>query len=134
MEKMSVSGEKKALSLLHRQNRQRIIVGLLAMVIFLCAGCTSGFVAVAPRVPEKFEKRGPAQGSACGFMLFDFGGGAWFSVFPVTLNDRVERAYQRALESVPGSTALINVTMKEDWFWWGIGNSRCVTISGEAIK
>jgi hypothetical protein len=46
----------------------------------------------------------------------------------------VELAYQRALASVPGSKALINVTMQEDWYWWVIGTARCVTIRGEAIR
>jgi hypothetical protein len=35
--------------------------------------------------------------------------------------------------SVPGATALIDVTMQEDWYWWFIGTARCVTVKGEAI-
>jgi len=50
------------------------------------------------------------------------------------LNSRVERAYDRALESVPGSTGLINVKLDEAWFWWYLGTTKITTISGDAIK
>ncbi len=50
------------------------------------------------------------------------------------LNSRVERAYADAVASVPGATALVNVTMQENWYWWFLGTTRCVTVSGEAIK
>ena len=50
------------------------------------------------------------------------------------LNGRVESAYQRALESMPGATALLNVTVSEDWSWWVIGTARCTTLSGDAIQ
>ena len=50
------------------------------------------------------------------------------------INSRVERAYGEALASVPGATALTDITMKEDWNWWLFGTGRCVTIDGEAIK
>jgi len=61
-------------------------------------------------------------------------GATAYYFIPVLLNSRVERAYQRALESVPGSTSLVNVTLEEYWLWWVIGTARCVTITGEGIK
>jgi hypothetical protein len=112
--------------------RLRITTGLLAVLILLTTGCASGFVTVAPQVPEKFEKLGPAKGTACGTMLFSDGPGDNF--LPVMLNSRVERAYQSALDSVPSSRWLTDVTMQEEWYWWIIGTTRCVTITGEAIR
>jgi hypothetical protein len=50
------------------------------------------------------------------------------------LNGRIERAYNNAVASVPGATGLIDVTYKEDWYWWILGTARTVTITGEAIK
>jgi hypothetical protein len=50
------------------------------------------------------------------------------------LNSRVENAYVDAISKVPGATSLINVTIKEDWYWWLIGTARCVTLTGEAVK
>ncbi len=100
-----------------------------AMVFFM--GCASGYTTIAPRLPEKFEKLGRAEGTACGAMLID---GTVYNFIPILLNERSERAYERAVESVPGATALANVSMREYWFWWVIGSTRCVTIKGEAIR
>lgn len=103
----------------------------LVLGIALIGGCVSDPINVAPRPPDKYEKLGPASGSACGSMLID---GTAYNFIPVMLNSRVERAYANAVQSVPGATGLVNVTMQENWFWWFIGNSRCVTITGEAIR
>jgi hypothetical protein len=97
----------------------------------LIGACASEPINVAPRPPEKFEKLGAASGEACGSLLIL---ATAYNFIPVQLNSRVERAYARAVESVPGATGLVNVTMKEDWFWWVIGTARCVTITGEAIR
>ncbi len=50
------------------------------------------------------------------------------------LDSRIQRAYDRALASVPGATGLVDVTIEESWYWWLLGTSRNVTITGEAIK
>ena len=50
------------------------------------------------------------------------------------LNSRSERAYDEAVQSVPNATGLINVTYKENWFWWVIGTNRTVTVTGDAIR
>lgn len=94
-------------------------------------GCASEFTKVAPQPPEQFTKLGAASGTACGTLFID---GTAYNFIPVLLNERVERAYAKALESVPGATALVNVTYSEDWFWWVVGSTKCVTISGEAIR
>src|SRR2546423_1633664 len=57
-----------------------------------------------------------------------------YNFVPLMLNSRVERAYQRAVASVPGATGLVNVTYKEDWYWFVLGSARCVTVRGEAIR
>jgi hypothetical protein len=53
---------------------------------------------------------------------------------PLGLNYRVQRAYDRALASVPGATSLVDVTMQENWYWFVLATARCVTITGEAVK
>jgi hypothetical protein len=111
--------------------RNGIVIGLLAMVVFVSGGCATGFRTIVPNPPEKYEKLGPAIGEACGSMLL---GPTAYNFIPVALNSRVEVAYQRALAGVPGSRALINVSMQEDWYWWVLGTARCVTIKGEAIR
>ena len=97
----------------------------------LLAGCASSFTKVAPAPPAEFQRLGMATGEGCG-MLGIVATAYYFA--PMGLNGRVEKAYQNALASVPGATALIDVTMSERWTWVFVGTMRCVTISGEAIK
>lgn len=102
----------------------------ISAAIFL-GGCASSFTNVAPTLPTEYSRMGTATGSACGSLgLFAT---AYYFV-PMGLNSRVERAYADALSSVPGATALINVTMQENWYWWLVGTARCVKITGEAVK
>jgi hypothetical protein len=95
------------------------------------SACVTDFTTFAPTPPKHFEKLGQASGSACGSMLLF---AAPVAFIPLDLNDRVQRAYDNAVGSVPGATGLIDATMQEDWFWWGLGTNRCVTVKGEAIK
>lgn len=103
-------------------------------VVVLAVGltsCASNLTMVAPRPPNQFEHLGPAVGKACGTLIL---GPTAYNFIPVMLNSRVERAYSRAVNSVPGATGLVNVSLVESWFWWVIGSTRCVTITGEAIR
>lgn len=107
-----------------------LIGSLLAGVVSL-TGCASGFTSIAPEPPVKYEKLGPATGQATGAL--GILGTAYYFV-PMGINDRIQRAYDHALASVPGATGLMDVTIQESWFWWVIGTSRNVTITGEAIR
>ena len=113
---------------------------LLRKSIFICCaltfvavvtGCASGFTTIAPMPPQKYETLGHASGKATGSL--GILGTAYYFI-PMGLNDRVALAYDRALQSVPGATALIDVRYEESWYWWLIGTARNVTVSGEAIK
>lgn len=109
-----------------------LILIILILFAFLMVGCASNLTTVVPMPPEKYEKLGYATGTAAGALCSPLGGTIYYFV-PIMLNDRVERAYANALSSVPGATHLINVTYEEDWYWWLLGESRHVTISGEAV-
>jgi hypothetical protein len=111
------------------------IIMIMIATMGILANCSSGFQTIMPQPPTKYEKLGHASGSAAGSMLwlptflyFDF------DFVPIMLNSRVERAYANAVESVPGATGLIDVTIQESWYWWLLGTSRVVSIEGEAIK
>jgi hypothetical protein len=106
-------------------------VVVAAVAATLLAGCASEYTGVAHRPPEQYTKLGPAKGSSCGTMAFL---GTAFNFIPIGLNERVENAYKNALASVPGSTAIINPRIEEDWYWWVLASTRCVTIDGEAVK
>ena len=110
-------------------NRNRLLA--FCSGALLLAGCVSEPVTVAPTPPPTFQRLGTAEGKACGSLGVL---ATAYYVVPMMLNSRVERAYQRAVASVPGATGLINVTYQEDWFWWLIGTARCVTVTGEAIR
>jgi hypothetical protein len=81
--------------------------------------------------PAKYRVMARATGKACGSIGIL---GTAYYVIPMGLNSRVERAYQLAIQSVPGSTGLINVELQDDWFWWLLATTRCITVSGDAIK
>ena len=108
----------------------RLLVSSIVSILLL-SGCASGFTNVAPRPPEQYEKLGKVEGTGCGTMLLL---STAYNFIPAMLNERVESAHAEALAKVPGATKLINVTYEESWFWWVIGTTRCVIISGEAIR
>lgn len=111
----------------------KISMLMLWTVLIVLSGCASDFKNIAPLAPEKYEKLGQVTGTACGSLVSPGAGTAYYFV-PIMLNSRVERAYEEALQSAKGATALIDVTIDEYWLWWVLGTSRCVTITGEAIK
>ena len=102
-----------------------------ALACALLASCASELVTVAPAPPLQYERLGHAEGKACGMLGFL---ATAYHFAPIGLNSRVERAYRDAVASVPGATAIVDVTMSEDWMYPLIGTIRCVTISGEAIR
>lgn len=102
----------------------------LALTMVL-AGCASDLTKVAPTPPQNYQKLGKTSGTACGSL--GILATAYYAI-PMGLNSRVERAYADALAKVPGATALIDVTYQEDWAWFLIATSRCVTVTGEAVK
>ncbi len=102
------------------------------IVLSLCAACASGYITISPEVPLQYEKIGHVEGTACGTLLFAIEPD--LSFVPVMMNSRVERAYQAALERAPGARSLTSVSIQKTWYWWVIGTTRCMTITGEAIK
>ena len=100
-------------------------------VVLIFEGCASEPVNVFPLPPAKYEILGPVTGIGCGTLAFL---GAAVNFFPVQLNSRLERAYRQAVQTIPGTTSLINVRVREDWFWWVIATTRCTVISGDAIR
>jgi hypothetical protein len=109
--------------------RKRCLLFTLILSICIC-GCATT-VALAPLPPEKYEKLGSTSGDSCGILLL----GDWALAFiPIDLTERVQAAKASAIAKVPGATDLVNVTIQERWYYWLIGSSRCVTVSGEAIR
>ena len=116
---------------------QRIVrrfgASALLLLIFglLSGGCASTYTNVAPKPPDQYEKLGHAKGAAC--WSLGIVSTAYYAI-PFGLEGRDARAYQNAVASVPGATALIDVTVHETWTWWIIVTARCATVEGEAIR
>lgn len=122
-----LKGEIVKLNRIFRAGRAPVLI----VLGLLLGACSVGPVMVAPEVPPTYTKLGPAEGKACGTLAL---GPTAYNAIPVKLNDRAERAYENAVSSVAGATALMDVSYQESWFWWVIGTTRCVTVSGEAIQ
>jgi len=118
---------------LNHSLRPSICILLFCATAFLITGCSSDFMMIYPEPPDKYEKLGPAEGSATGSLLGILHASYTYCI-PMRLNSRLERAYQDALKSVTGATGLINVEIEEDWYWWVFGLARTTTIAGEAIR
>ncbi len=111
--------------------KKTINILLLALSIAIFSGCSGKEVTLENKQPAKYEVLGKAKGTADGSLGL-LATGYYF--IPMGINSRSERAYDNALKSVPGATALINVTYSEDWYCWIIGTGRSVTVTGDAIR
>ena len=111
--------------------REMIRPWLLASAVLLAAACQSPLVNLAPLPPAEYEKLGPADAEACGDLYLIL---PWHQIYARGLIERVERAYEAAVASVPGATGLVNVIHQERWYWWGLASARCTRITGDAIR
>jgi hypothetical protein len=121
----------KIMTALIKTVRQSFGITVLLGAIFICGGCRSKWVTIAPELPAKYEQLGIAEAEACGDLYFFT---TPTQVVPYNWNERVQKAYDGALASVPGATALMNVNYSERWYWWGLAFRRCARISAEAIR
>lgn len=80
---------------------------------------------VAPELPRRYADLGAAKGKACGFSLL--------IVIPIGSRSTIDRAFVRAVESVPGARSLREVEISETWIWTPIGVQLCATIEGTGI-
>lgn len=125
----SVIVRDKGFHIMKQMLKPQIIAPVIAL--FLLAGCSSHQVKIEQAPPAKYQTLGQAKGEGTGSLGL-LATGYYF--IPMGLNSRSEKAYENAIQSVPGATGLMNVTYQEDWFWWIIGTGRTVKITGDAIK
>lgn len=110
---------------------RRFRIGLVVLTLAVATGCSSGLTTISRSAPVEYESLGIAQATACGSELF---GGVLTNFIPAGMNSRLDRAYTKALRSKPGATKLRSVSISEHWFFWLLGSTRCVTITGEALR
>jgi hypothetical protein len=104
---------------------------LICGIAFLLQGCTSAPVNVFPLPPAHYKILGRVTGIGCGTLAL---AGVVINFIPINDNSRLARAYQQAVGTLPGATSLINVDVREDWFWWVIATTRCTLVTGDAIR
>lgn len=109
----------------------RVTVSALVVAVLLVSGCSGAFVKVAPLPPAGYERLGHVEGSGCGSLAIAWGPWAFI---PIGLDSRLERARAAALAQRPGATALVDVRITERWYWYFLALTRCITVSGEAIR
>ena len=101
-----------------------LIVLLLASMTI--SGCSSVPLVISTPAPDqKYEVLGEGYGQATGIMLFN--------IIPIMQNQRFVRAYNAAVQS-KGGDRLINLTIKEQWFWAYIMNGYITSVSGTVVK
>ena len=107
-----------------RQQLARVALTALACSAMSCVGQPA---MVAPQLPrrDKVVDSGPAQGSACGLLLFN--------VLPLGLNHRASRAYGYAL-SAAKAVALTDTSIQDRWYFVLIGTVLCCDVSGRAVR
>lgn len=113
------------------KNKLMARIIFVALFVLFAAGCSSGLEVIADPPKAGQESLGLVSGDACGALIL---GHPALAVIPIALNGRIYRARREALQKAPGATRLINVGIDESWFWWGLGTSRCTTVTGEAVR
>ncbi len=93
--------------------------------------CTSGEVLIQPKLTGKEKVIRRVKGEGCGFIGLL---ATAYYFFPIELNSRVEKAYDRAMSQVPGAVGLTNIVIEEDWYWVVLGTVRCTSITGDAVQ
>lgn len=94
----------------------------MIVLAVLLAGCSSGFVSVAPPPPAEYTITRDTIGSACGWLPFALG-----------VNSRTERAYKQALDHA-GATALVDTKITDSWKFIGFGMLVCTRVEGTGIR
>lgn len=100
-------------------------LGVTLVSIVIISGCTSTGTVIVRNPPENPTKLGRVEGTATGAVC---------GLIPIAANSRTERAYAAALAKAPGATALMDVTLQENWYTFYLGTLQVVTITGEAVK
>src|SRR5262245_28820766 len=96
-----------------------IALGLLA------GACSSPAVRVGPLPRPDYRTIGPARGGAGSTLLFGF--------IPIGVNERTQRAYDRAVANGRG-TALIDTQVRDRWYYIYVGELLCTDVEGTAVE
>ncbi len=111
--------------------RVLIARALLGLALAASSACTSDWVDLSPLPPQIYTRLGQAEGEACATYALAL---PWHQFFAFGASDRLVRARDDAIASVPGATALVDVTLQERWAYYLLFSRRCAIVRGEAIR
>ena len=97
------------------------------LFLVLLPGCTGHYYKVpSPEAnPAQYQNLGPVTQTATGVHLF--------GIFPIMLNDKIERAIEHAIAQ-KGGDAITNLTIRERWYWAYVLNIYKVDVEGDVLK
>lgn len=98
---------------------------LLVLSVFL-VGCGTEVMSLpTPEVSSNEQIVGHCSNADGGFMLFGF--------IPIYSNGRLERAYNKCMNSV-NADSLTNITVVDRWFWTPVGNGFISIVEGDGVR
>lgn len=100
-----------------------VLAGLLA-ISTACAG-TTYTLADVELDPNRYQTLGEGEIKTTGLMLFN--------VIPIQNNDKFQRAADYIIKQ-KGGDELVNVRVKESWFWAYVLNGYQITMRGTVVK
>lgn len=104
---------------------------LCILFFFLTTTCSSDHIVIQRLQTGEEKTLGKVKGTACGFLGVLV---PWYYFIPIEQNSKVGKAYNYAVQQIPGARGLKNITIEETWFWAVLGITQCMTISGDAIQ
>jgi hypothetical protein len=94
------------------------------------SGCLHQAVAIAPSseplAPGSYDKLGPVSGSDCLWKLL--------GLLPITSGNTLQGAMRDALEEVPETDALVQVTADSFQQYWILISRECTQVDGIAVR
>lgn len=102
---------------------KKIIILIVLSMFFIGCG-TQVMNLPTPEISSNSKIVGHCSNADGGFMLFD--------CIPIYANGRLERAYNKCMNSV-GADSLTNISVVDRWFWTPLGNGHISIVEADGV-
>src|SRR5262245_59650738 len=107
-------------------HRNPAVLAVLSLAIVGCAHQAGGIApSTIPLSPGSYTALGAVYGRDCVWAVL--------GLIPVTSGNMTHRAVSKALDRLPGTSALINVTADTYFQWWLVVTNTCTEVYGTAV-
>ncbi len=103
---------------------KKIIICFILMFGLVACG-TEKMSLPTPQVQDQRDIVGHCSNADGGFQLF--------GLIPIYMNGRLERAYNKCMDSVDAES-LTNVEVVDRWFWTPLGNGFISVVEGDGVN